>query len=367
MVEEDHGWMRRALALAGEGWGQTAPNPMVGAVVVDASGNVAGEGAHARYGGAHAEIVALRAAGERSRGGTMYVTLEPCVHHGKTPPCVPALLASGIARVVIAALDPNPPAAGGAESLRAAGVDVTLGVEGSAARELNAPFFHALSSDIPWITLKLALSIDGAIAPGGGSRRWLTGEASRRAAHRLRAGNDAIAVGSGTVIIDDPLLTVREFDSPRVAPVRVVFDRRLRIPDDSALVAGARETPLLLVTAPDHPRKKAEHLEAMGVEFIVCEQLRGAMEELRGRGIRSLLVEGGAQIAGALIGAGLAHRLVIFQAPVLLGEGALNAFSRVPPAAALELSRLPVIERRALEDDSMTVYGMDTAGVHRAD
>src|SRR5687768_14841566 len=186
--------MRRALSLAHLGWGRTAPNPMVGAVVVR-DDVVVGEGYHAEFGGPHAEVAALRQAGERARGATVYVTLEPCSHHGKTPPCTEALIAAGVARVVFAADDPNPRAAGGAARLRAAGIDAVGGLERMAACELNAPFFHAFRSSRPWIVLKLAISADGAIAGPSRERGWVTGPASREQVHRMRAGYDGIAVG----------------------------------------------------------------------------------------------------------------------------------------------------------------------------
>src|SRR5579862_5155051 len=248
--------MARALALAELGWGQTAPNPMVGAVLVR-DGEIVGEGYHARYGGDHAEIVALRMAGERARGATLYVTLEPCAHHGKTPPCADAIVRAGVARVVAAAQDPNPVAAGGAAKLLAAGVEFELGVDEPAARELNAPFFHAATSTRPWVTLKLGVSLDGAIADRDGHSKWITNTASRRETHRLRAGSDAIAVGIGTVLADDPALTVRDAPAPRVPPTRVVFDRSARLPHDSQLARTAREVPVIVVTARPAPELEA--------------------------------------------------------------------------------------------------------------
>src|SRR5690348_16878859 len=210
--ENDRAYMRRALDLARRGWGQTAPNPMVGAVVVR-DGQIVGEGFHARHGEEHAEIAALREAGERARGATLYVTLEPCGHYGKTPPCADAIVAAGIARVVVATEDANPEAAGGATRLRTAGIPLDIGVERTAAREQNAAFFHRFASDRPFITLKLATSLDGAIASAdrtrGAGGNFLTGPEARREVHRMRAGVDAIVVGVGTVLADDPLLTVR--------------------------------------------------------------------------------------------------------------------------------------------------------------
>jgi diaminohydroxyphosphoribosylaminopyrimidine deaminase/5-amino-6-(5-phosphoribosylamino)uracil reductase len=244
----DRAFMRRALVLARRGWGRTAPNPMVGAVVVR-DGAIVAEGWHAEYGGPHAEVAALEVAGERARGSTVYVTLEPCAHTGKTPPCADALITAGVSRVVCAARDPSPVAAGGAQRLEAAGIDVAFGLEEPDALELNAPFFHALTSPRPFVTLKLATSIDGAIADASGRSRWLTGPAARRYVHRLRAGHDAVAVGAGTAIADDPSLTVRSGRRPRVPPTRVVFDRRGRLSPSSSLVRTAREVPTVVVSS----------------------------------------------------------------------------------------------------------------------
>ncbi len=359
--------MRRALALAREGWGQTAPNPMVGAVVVS-RGVIVGEGWHARYGEAHAEPSALQEAGERARGATIYVTLEPCVHYGKTPPCVDAIVRAGIGRVVIAHRDPHPQAAGGTDRLRAAGLDVAVGVEAEGALELNAPYFHAFVSARPWVVLKLAVSSDGAIAPASRERTMITGPASHQEVHRLRAGMDAIAVGVGTVLADDPQLTVREGRPPRVPPIRVVFDSSLRTPITSALARTARETPLLIFTRSADPESTTK-LNAAGVQVVESGSIGNDLAMLRTRGVRALMVEGGARLAGAFLTAGLVDRLVIFQAPIPLGPGALDAFAHAPPGTRDLLHRLPVIEQRTIGDDLMTVYAMagETTGVHRAD
>jgi diaminohydroxyphosphoribosylaminopyrimidine deaminase/5-amino-6-(5-phosphoribosylamino)uracil reductase len=345
-------FMRRALALAARGWGQTAPNPMVGAVVVR-DGVVVGEGFHARYGDAHAEVAALAAAGERARGATIYVTLEPCNHHGKQPPCVDAIIASGIAHVVTATPDPNLVAKGGAERLRGAGILVEFGLEAEAARELNAPFYFAAEGATrPWITLKLAVSLDGAIAGPPGEPRWLTGEKARKHVHRLRANHDAIAVGIGTALADDPALTVRYGKRPRVAPTRVVFDRSARLPLKSALVKSSKRTPTIIVTD-DASTPAARALEAKGVGLLEARTLDVALAGLRTRDLRSLFVEGGATLAGALLNAGLVDRLIIFQAPVLLGPGALPAWTGAPP-----IERLRIVERQSFDDDAMTVYAL---------
>jgi diaminohydroxyphosphoribosylaminopyrimidine deaminase/5-amino-6-(5-phosphoribosylamino)uracil reductase len=351
----DRAWMRRALALAERGWGQTAPNPMVGAVVVRDGASV-GRGFHAKFGEEHAEVAALREAGERARGAEMFVTLEPCNHHGKTPPCVDALIAAGVKRVVAAVRDPGRDSGGGAERLRAAGIEVEFGSEEAAARELNAPFFFAANGATrPWVTLKLAVSLDGgiAVAPtSGGSPLRLTGEAATKYVHRLRAQSDAIAVGIGTVLADDPLLTVRHGRRPRMAPLRVVFDGSARLPLASRLAKSARRVPVLVVT----DRAEAATVRALEAKGVLVERapdILPKLELLHQRGVRSLLVEGGSILAGALLAAKAVDRLIIFQAPVLLGPGALPAFS-----GASEIERLTVIERREFGEDLMTVFAM---------
>jgi diaminohydroxyphosphoribosylaminopyrimidine deaminase/5-amino-6-(5-phosphoribosylamino)uracil reductase len=351
---DDGAWMRRALALAERGWGQTAPNPMVGAVVVR-DGAVVGEGWHTAYGGAHAEVEALRSAGERARGATMYVTLEPCAHHGRTPPCTEAILGAGIRRVVAAAADPNPVARGGAERLRGDGVEVLMGVEEAAARELNASFFHALASDRPFVRLKLALSLDGALADVTRRPGWITGDGARREGHRLRAGADAVAVGIGTVLADDPRLTVRGVTPPRVPPARVVFDSSARLPLDSALVQTARETPVLVVCWAPEPAHAAA-LEHAGVELLHAATLPQALRTLRARGVHTLLVEGGAGLASSFMQEALVDRLVIFRAPLVLGAGALGGFGAVPATTIDDAPRWRVVQTARFGDDEMTVY-----------
>lgn len=350
----DRAFMRRALALAERGWGWTAPNPMVGAVIVR-DDVVVGEGWHARYGEAHAEVAALRMAGERARGATAYVTLEPCSHQGKTPPCTRALLDAGVARVVAAVRDPNPVAGGGLEALAAGGVAVESGLLEAEARELNAPFFHAIVSPRSWVTLKLALSVDGAMADAWGRSRWITGPESRAEVHRLRAGHDAVAVGIGTALADDPSLTVRDAPAPRVPPRRVVFDRQARLPLESVLVRSAREVPVTVVASAP-PAGRADALRGAGVEVLDAPTLGEALTALRSAGVNSLLVEGGPRLAGAVLADALADRLIIFQAPVLLGSGALSAFAHVPPAEVAHGPRFRVLARERFGDDLMTVY-----------
>lgn len=353
---EDGLFMRRALDLALGGWGQTAPNPMVGAVVVR-DGRVVGEGFHARFGEPHAEVVALRAAGERARGATLYVSLEPCRHHGKTPPCTDAILAAGVRRVVIAIADPTDTASGGAQLLRQAGLDVEIGSLEADARELNASFFHATMSDMPWTTLKLAVSIEAAISDERGTTSHLTGPESRREVHRMRAGNDAVAVGIGTVLADDPQLTVRDALEPRVPPTRVIFDRHLRIPLSAGVVRTAPEIPTTIVTLTTSSTH-ARALREAGVHLIAAHDLPEGFRGLRAAGIRALLVEGGAAIASAVLAEKLVHRMVILQAPVTLGPRALHAFDGALPRVLRDVENYPVLDRRVLGHDIMTTYAL---------
>jgi diaminohydroxyphosphoribosylaminopyrimidine deaminase/5-amino-6-(5-phosphoribosylamino)uracil reductase len=353
-ASRDRAYMRRALVLARRGWGRTAPNPMVGAVVVR-DDDIVGEGWHARYGGPHAEVVALNAAGARARGGTLYVSLEPCAHAGKTPPCTDAILRAGVARVVCAVRDPNPIATGGARKLEAAGIEISFGIEEADARELNAAFFHALTSPRPFITLKLATSIDSAITDASGRSQWLTGEDARRYVHRLRAGHDAVAVGAGTALADDPSLTVRSGRPPRVPPTRIVFDRRARLRLDSKLVRTAREVPTVVVAA-DASSREARALADAGVRVIEGADLDEALRALRSLEVRSILVEGGPILTGALLATAVVDRLVIFQAPIMLGAGARSAFAHVPTHALPDAPRWRVVDRRMIGQDLMTVY-----------
>jgi diaminohydroxyphosphoribosylaminopyrimidine deaminase / 5-amino-6-(5-phosphoribosylamino)uracil reductase len=359
--ERDRAFMRRALSLAQRGWGRTAPNPMVGAVVVSDE-EVVGEGWHAEYGGPHAEVAALADAGDRARGATLYVSLEPCSHHGRTPPCTSAIVAAGIRRVVWAEADPGVESGGGSAVLRAAGIEVAGGVESKESRELNAPFFRAAAGGEPWVILKLALSVDGGITDAARSSAWLTGDAARAEVHRMRAGVDAILVGVGTVLCDDPLLTVRYERQPRVAPLKVVLDRGFRTPAVSKLARMAREHPTLIVsTDPDRAAEAGERrreLESQGVETLATGSIGTAMRALSARGVRSILVEGGAGVAASLLAAGSVDRLVIFRAPILLGAGALNPFADLPPAPVDGAERMRVLSRDAFGDDVRTIYAI---------
>jgi len=347
--------MDEALALARRGWGQTSPNPLVGAVLYSGNEKIA-DGFHARFGEAHAEAVALANAGERARGSTLYVTLEPCAHHGKTPPCVDAIIAAGVARVVIATRDRNPIAQGGIEKLRASGIEVDVGLRESEAIELNAPFFNSVKSDRPWVTLKLAVSLDGAITGAERTGGWLTGEESRAQVQRMRAGADAIAVGVQTALADNPHLTARSDPPPRVPPLRIVFDRSARLSSQSILAKSARETPTMIVTAP--LTSMPADLKNLGVEQMTAHDVDEALRKLKERGVMSLMLEGGAGLAASFLAGGNVDRLAIFRAPVILGEGALGAFSGIASQEVEHAPRFTLLETRALGDDVMSTYAV---------
>jgi diaminohydroxyphosphoribosylaminopyrimidine deaminase/5-amino-6-(5-phosphoribosylamino)uracil reductase len=283
------------------------------------------------------------------------VSLEPCNHHGKTPPCTDAILAAGIRRVVVGVRDPHLIAAGGIKRLRDAGVNVVVGVEEEAARELNAAFLHAQVSSRPFVRLKLAMSLDGAITDASRARAWLTGPAARAEVHRVRAGCDAVAIGIGTAVADDPMLTVRDVDAPRVQPTRVVFDTSAHLPLTARLVTTARETPTIVVCwAPDPAHAAA--LEHAGVTLVHAASLTDALANLRSAGIRDLLVEGGAALASSFIQEHLVDRLIIFRAPIILGAGAVNAFAALGAASVEGAQRWRLLDARRFGDDEMTVY-----------
>ncbi len=321
-LSEHERWMALALKLARRGRGKVEPNPMVGAVVVK-NGRLVGEGYHQRFGGPHAEPNALRDAGPRARGATVYVSLEPCAHYGKTPPCADALIAAGVARVVFAVRDPFPQTNGaGARKLREAGVEVVEGVLEEQAARLNAAFFKWVRTGRPYVTLKWAMTLDGKIAARFGDSKWITGEAARRYAHRLRAWNQAVLVGVGTVLQDDPLLTCRLARGRD--PLRIVLDSRLRTPPSSQLARTAKETPLLLAATRAAAKSRREALERAGAEVLIVRTRRGRvdlealLDELGRRGISTLLVEGGAETHAAFFDAGLADRVAAFIAPKLI-------------------------------------------------
>lgn len=355
--------MRRALALALRGRGTTAPNPMVGAVVVR-DGRIVGEGFTQPPGGPHAEVGALAAAAGSAAGATMYVTLEPCAAFGRTPPCTDALIAAGVARVVFAATDPNPSMAGGADRLRAAGIEVDAGVEAQAAVDQNPHFHHRFHSDRPFVTLKLARSLDGAIADARRVPGRLTGAAAQREVHRQRAEHDAVAVGIGTALADNPALTVRGVSAPAARPpARVVFDRHARLPLDSVLVSTARTIAVTVVAErPDEGASSA--LKAAGVDVIVAAGLDAQLRALRAAGLTSIYCEGGATLADALLAADLVDRLVIFTAPVRLGADAVRPLQAGAPLFVEQAARHRLVSHRRLGDDLMAIYDL-THSVHR--
>lgn len=324
--------MTAALGLARRGLGNVWPNPAVGCVIVN-QGRVVGRGWTQPGGRPHAEIEALGRAGSRAKGSTAYVTLEPCCHHGKTPPCADALIAAGVARVVAATLDPDPRVSGqGIEKLRAAGIAVEVGLSREAAAELNAGFFMAIEEGRPLVTWKTATTLDGKIATRSGESRWITGEAARERAHYLRATHDAVAVGIGTALADDPELTCRLPGLEPASPIRIVVDGRLRLPLTSRIVASAREVPSWFITRSDAPEERRDALLRAGVDVIMIApgegdrpQLRPALEELAKRGITRLLVEGGSQLAAALLAEHLVDRIAWFRAARVFGGDGLNA------------------------------------------
>lgn len=319
---EDIGWMRRALAEAGRGLGAVEPNPMVGAVVVREGREVA-VGHHERFGGPHAEVVALTRAGEASRGATLYVTLEPCCHHGKTPPCTDAILAAGIARVVAAVGDPFPKVAGGGlAALRAAGLRVEVGCEADAARERNAPYWKRLTVRRPYVTAKWAMTLDGKTAAVSGDSKWISSQGSRRRVHDLRGRMDAIVVGIGTVDADDPMLTARP-PGPR-CPVRIVLDGSARLPIDSALVRTATEAPVLVATDGRAPADRRDRLAAAGCEVLTLPGMGPVpiiplLDELGRRGMTNVLIEGGGRVLGSFLDQGEVDAAEVFIAPILEG------------------------------------------------
>jgi diaminohydroxyphosphoribosylaminopyrimidine deaminase/5-amino-6-(5-phosphoribosylamino)uracil reductase len=330
---------------------------MVGAVVVK-EGAVVGEGYHARFGEAHAEVLALRAAGDRARGSTMYVTLEPCNHFGKTPPCTEVILQARVQRVVIAAADPTALAGGGARHLADYGVQVDFGVEEATALELNAPFFFAAANPSrPWVTLKLALSSDGKMNDPSGERRWISNELSRNEVQRLRANVDAIAVGLGTVRADDPKLTARGSVRPRVRPMRVVFDRNAETALDAVLVKTAKETPTVIF-AHHPPVARLAALHNAGADVFEAADIPEALEALRGFDVQHLMVEGGARLARDFLRQGLVDRLIIFQSPVTLGAGGLSPFDELSDSLKKELQSARVVRRAEFGEDVMTEYAL---------
>src|SRR5436309_747635 len=341
--------MAQALALAWRGAGQTSLNPPVGAVVVH-QGKVLGTGYHRRAGGPHAEVVALRQAGRRARGATLYVTLEPCCHLNKrTPPCVPLIIASGIKRVVAAMRDPNPQVRGrGLAALRRAKLQVNVGMGAEEAARLIEPYRRLITTGRPFVTLKVAATLDGKIATAKGESRWITSPATQKMVHLLRARSDAILVGIGTVLADDPSLTVRTGFSRRRAPLRVVLDPSLRIPTTAKVLTDGRAPTLIVTTSSGSPTKRAA-VEKAGAHVVVLPARhgrilwRGLLKELGRRGIASLLIEGGAEVNASALRERVVDRVLFFLAPRILGgRDALSAVGGESPQNLSEALPLKV-------------------------
>ena len=357
---DDRAAMRRALELAWRGWGRVPPNPLVGAVVL-AKGQAVGEGWHAEFGGPHAEVAALAAAGDQARGATLVVTLEPCAHQGKQPPCVDAVRAAGIRKVIAALGDPDPAASGGAEILRAAGIEVELGLLSEEACRQNAAFLHRHRyPDRPFVALKLATSIDGRIADRAGHSRWMSGPEARDFVHWLRAGYDAIGIGGHTARTDDASLTVRGELEPRRPPLRIVFDPRADLPRSLELVRTAHDLPTLVVAEPTAPTLARSTLEAAGVEVLIAPDLVDGLAQLRARGINSIVVEGGGRLAGALLSAGLVDRYYWIQSPLWLGDDGVPAIAGLTTNSIADAARWTVSERRALGEDTLLVLDRES-------
>lgn len=325
MAEVDRIWMRRALDLAARARGRTSPNPMVGAVLVR-DNQLIGEGFHAYAGSDHAEIVALREAESDAAGATLYVSLEPCCHQGRTPPCVEQILRAGIRRVVAACEDPNPDVSGkGIAALCAAGLVVDVGLLAEEAARLNEAFFTHVRTGRPFVTVKVAASLDGKIATRTGESRWITGEAARQRVHQLRNEVDAVLVGIGTVLRDDPLLTTRLGTADQRDPIRVIVDNLARLPLRAKVVNRGSTAPTILAVSQMAPRTKLEALEREGVQVIVVEGsprrvwLDRLMEALGKRGILSVMIEGGAEINASALREGIVDKVLLFLAPILIG------------------------------------------------
>jgi diaminohydroxyphosphoribosylaminopyrimidine deaminase/5-amino-6-(5-phosphoribosylamino)uracil reductase len=357
----DTNHMAHALQLAARGLGNVWPNPAVGCVLVK-DGQIVGRGWTQPGGRPHAERHALDQAGPFARGATAYVTLEPCAHHGHTPPCAEGLIAAGVARVVTALTDPDPRVAGkGHTMLRAAGIPVTEGVMTAEATRLNAGFLRRVTETLPFVTLKLATTLDGRIATATGDSRWITGPAARRHTHLLRLTHDAVMVGSGTALADDPDLTVRDMGAAH-QPLRIVLDSRLAHSPDSRLGRSARQTPVWMVHGPDAPDAARKAWAATGADLIEVSQQgghinpRAALAALAKRGLTRILCEGGGKLAAALVGDSLASDLALYTAGALIGGDGRAAMGGLGLTKLTEAPRLRLQEARLLGGDSYTLW-----------
>ncbi len=358
--------MARALELAARGAGQVSPGPLVGTVIVDANGEITGEGFYLYEQVKHAETTALEDAGERARGGTVYVSLEPHAHQGRTQPCTDALIEAGIKRIVAPIEDPNPKVSGrGFAHLRAAGVEVCTGLLADEAARSNEAYIHFMQTGRPFVHLKLAVSLDGKVATRTGDSRWITGEEARARAHELRHQSDAIMVGGGTVRADDPLLTDRSGRKRRRPLMRVVLDQFLHTSLESKLAQTIDEAPVLVFTREDAEASIVGALQSRGVEIINQQhELAGVLDELGKRSIQSVLVEGGATLAGFLIDAGLVNKITFFIAPMIIGgqdaPSAIGGKGAQGIAEALQLQQVRIDQRG--RDIEITGYPASRAG-----
>ncbi len=360
----DEAMLRRALELARRGIGHVEPNPAVGAVIADDQGRVLGEGWHERFGGAHAEIHALAAAGESARGATLFVTLEPCCHFGKTPPCTRAVIAAGIRRVVVATTDPATHGTGrGVDELKAAGIGVEVGLLGDEAQRLIAPFTGLMTTGLPWMHAKWAMTLDGKSATSTGSSQWISNSSSRSVVHELRGRMDAIVTGIGTVIADDPLLTARP-SGPRLA-TRIVVDSLCRIPVTSQLVRTARDVPVVVVTTGFAPTDRIEALQQASVEVLVIAStsnhqpdLQELARELGRRRMTNVLIEAGGKLLGSFFDQRLVNEVHAFIAPLLVGGlGAPTPLAGTGVDLMSNAARLEQTEIQVLDCD-VYVHGL---------
>ena len=355
----DRTYMQRALRLAARGRGRTSPNPMVGAVIVS-KGRIVGQGYHHRAGEPHAEVLALRKAGTRARGGTLYVTLEPCCHTRKrTPPCVPALVEAGLRRIVVAMLDPNPHVKGrGVARLRRAGIDIAVGCCREESEQLNEAYIHWIKTGRPFLTLKAAMTLDGKIATAAGESRWITGASARLAVHRLRSQVDAVMVGIGTVLHDDPQLTARPPGSRVRQPLRVILDSRLRIPLNAKVLSRKGGGEVMIVTTRHAAKPRIENLQRLGATVVIVPaehgrvSLNACLTELGKRGITSVLLEGGSEMNASALSAGLIHRLQLYVAlTVLGGQDAKGVFGGTSPASLTDAMPLKDVQVKRVGKD----------------
>ncbi len=359
MNDLEEKYMRLALRLAEKAGGRTSPNPMVGAVVVK-NGKIVGRGYHRRAGEPHAEAIALKKADAAAQGATLYVTLEPCSHSDKrTPPCAPLVIQSGVRRVAVAMIDPNPRVSGrGIKALRSAGIEVTTDVLEAEAKKMNEAFIKHITRGVPFVTLKIAQTLDGKIATSSGASKWITGEKAREEAHRLRDSHDAVLVGINTVLMDDPSLTTR-IPGGR-DPVRVIVDSRLRIPVNAKIVTQRSPARTMVATLLGAPTSKIKKLQDAGVEVLTIKNARGRvdlrdlMKKLGKRDIMSVLIEGGAEINASVLKAGLVDKVVMFLAPLLMtGTNSLCSIGGSSPAKLSQALRLQDVTTRFVGKDLM--------------